>query len=305
MYSFILVNLVAIPLALIVHPDFGKVVHDTFVPSVQGGLDGTALLLIISIVGTTVAPWQLFFQQSNFVDKRITPRWINYESWDTVIGSLATEIGAMALLIAAAFAFAGSDFAGQFTDAGGVATGLAQVVGPAAGLFAIFLLAAIIGAAAVTLATSYAFGDVFGIRHSLHRGIGEAKGPGQASGRPAGWIGSGSRHVAPATAARAAAAGMVDQPQGRHAGAAGSRGDVEPVVGLTVRLRALGAEVRCMHRRTSRSGWPRSACRWCRSARRCADGARVQVPVGGGRAPARDRVDLRAVRQGRCDGRGM
>ncbi len=32
-----------------------------------------------------------------------------------------------------------------------------------------------IGAAAVTLSTSYAFGDVFGIRHSLHRGFREAK----------------------------------------------------------------------------------------------------------------------------------
>jgi hypothetical protein len=55
---------------------------------------------------------------------------------------------------------------------------LAQAAGPAAGdLFGIFLLdAAIIGAAAVTLATSYAFGDVFGLRHSLHRGVREAKG---------------------------------------------------------------------------------------------------------------------------------
>ena len=85
---------------------------------------------------------------------------------------------AAALLIAAAFAFANTDLAGRFTDAGAVAAGLAQTVGPVAGaLFAIFLLdAAIIGAAAVTLATTYAFGDVFGIRHSLHRGIGEAKG---------------------------------------------------------------------------------------------------------------------------------
>ena len=35
--------------------------------------------------------------------------------------------------------------------------------------------ASIIGAAAVTLATTYAFGDVFGMRHSLHRGFSEAK----------------------------------------------------------------------------------------------------------------------------------
>ena len=43
-------------------------------------------------------------------------------------------------------------------------------------LFAIVLLdASIIGAAAVTLATSYAFGDMFGIRHSLHRSFRDAK----------------------------------------------------------------------------------------------------------------------------------
>ena len=51
------------------------------------------------------------------------------------------------------------------------------ISGHAAGaLFAIILLnASIIGAAAVTLSTSYAFGDVFGARHSLHRRVREAK----------------------------------------------------------------------------------------------------------------------------------
>jgi NRAMP (natural resistance-associated macrophage protein)-like metal ion transporter len=178
MYGFIVVNLVAIPLTLMVHPDIGIVVHDSVVPSVRGGLDGTALLLIISIVGTTVAPWQLFFQQSNVIDKRITPRWINYERADTTIGAFVVVIAAAALMIAAAFGLAGTDLVGQFTDAGDVAAGLARAISPAAGdLFALFLLdAAIIGAAAVTLATSYAFGDVFGIRHSLHRGVAEAKG---------------------------------------------------------------------------------------------------------------------------------
>jgi hypothetical protein len=39
----------------------------------------------------------------------------------------------------------------------------------------VLLDASIIGAAAVTLATSYAFGDVFNMRHSLHRGFREAK----------------------------------------------------------------------------------------------------------------------------------
>lgn len=177
MYLLVGLNLLVLPLVLMVHPDPGAVAHDTFVPGVQGGLTNDALLLIISIVGTTVAPWQLFFQQSNVVDKRITPRWITYERLDTIIGSVVTELGAAAVLIVAGYAFASTDLGGHFTDAGAVAAGLARFAGPlAGGLFAIFLLdASIIGAAAVTLATSYAFGDVFGIRHSLHRGVREAK----------------------------------------------------------------------------------------------------------------------------------
>jgi len=58
-----------------------------------------------------------------------------------------------------------------------VATGLQHVVGRTAGtIFALILLnASIIGAASVTLSTSYAFGDVFGAHHSLHRGWRDAK----------------------------------------------------------------------------------------------------------------------------------
>ncbi len=135
------------------------------------------MLLIIAIVGTTVAPWQLFFQQSNIIDKRITPRWINYERTDTVIGAFVVVIGAGALIAITAFAFAGTSDFGRFSDAGVVATQLARHLGSAAGtFFAIVLLnASLIGAAAVTLATSYAFGDVFGAKHSLNRGPLDAK----------------------------------------------------------------------------------------------------------------------------------
>src|SRR5262249_18415972 len=57
------------------------------VPGVQGGLDSTALLRIVAAVGPAVAPWQLFFQQSNVVGKRITQPWTNYEPWATDIAN--------------------------------------------------------------------------------------------------------------------------------------------------------------------------------------------------------------------------
>jgi Mn2+/Fe2+ NRAMP family transporter len=178
MFLFVFANLLVIPLFVIVHPHLGQVVHHLFVPSIRGGASSTAVLLLIAIVGTTVAPWQLFFQQSNIVDKRITPRWVNYERVDTLLGAVVVVIGAGALMSVTAFGFAGTPSAGHFTDAGAVASALEHTVGsPAGAFFAIVLLnASLIGAGAVTLATSYVVGDVFGTRASLHRSFMEAKG---------------------------------------------------------------------------------------------------------------------------------
>ncbi len=177
MFVFIAANFLVIPLAVFRHPSAAPLFHGLLVPGVRGGFNSTSVLLIIALVGTTVAPWQLFFQQSNIIDKRITPRWINYERTDTVLGSLVTVLAAILLMAIIAAAFAHTPLSGHFKDAGGVATGLTHYVSRTAGvLFAVILLnASIIGAASVTLSTSYAFGDVFGARHSLHRGWREAK----------------------------------------------------------------------------------------------------------------------------------
>ncbi len=176
MYVLIAVNGVMLPLIFLTHPRPAQMAHDFVVPGFPGGLNAGVLLLVIAIIGTTVAPWQLFFQQSNVVDKRITPRWIGYERVDTVIGSFVVVIGAAVLIGVAAFGLGGTAAHGHFTDAGAVATGLGHAVGHHAGaLFALVLLdASLIGAAAVTLATSYALGDIAGARHSLHRGIKDA-----------------------------------------------------------------------------------------------------------------------------------
>ncbi len=177
MFVFIFANFLVVPLAVFSHPRASAFLHDLVVPGVRGGFNSTSVLLIIAIVGTTVAPWQLFFQQSNIIDKRITPRYINYERMDTLLGSFVTVLGASLLLAVVAAAFAHTPLAGHFTNAAGVAHGLARYVGGAAGaIYAVVLLnASIIGAASVTLSTSYAFGDVFGARHSLHRSWREAK----------------------------------------------------------------------------------------------------------------------------------
>ncbi len=176
MFLFAFANLLVIPLFFLSHPHTGTIVRHLFLPGIRGGASSNAVLLLIAIVGTTVAPWQLFFQQSNIVDKRITPRWINYERIDTLLGAAVVVVGAGALICATAFAVDGTRYFGRFTDAGGVARAFDHTLGAVPGaFFAIVLLnASLIGAGAVTLATSYVVGDVFGTRGSLHRSFLEA-----------------------------------------------------------------------------------------------------------------------------------
>ena len=173
-------SLLLIPVYVLAHPPAAQMAAGFVLPSVPGGSGqlGTVMLLIIGIVGTTVAPWQLFFQQSYVIDKRITPRFIPYEKADLVIGIAVVIVGGGALMGAAAAAFAGTHAAGHYTDAAGLAAGLAAYAGKAAGaIFAVALLdAAMIGAFAVSLSTAYALGDVLGLKHSLHRGVKQAKG---------------------------------------------------------------------------------------------------------------------------------
>src|ERR1700735_3258971 len=176
MFVFIAISVVLIPLGLMSGPHYGPIPYHFVVPGIQGGISSDAVLLIIAIVGTTVAPWQLFFQQSNVIDKRITPRFIKYERADTSLGAFVVVGGAAAVLVVAVYAVRGTHLVGKFTNALGVADALAMHGRWYGAAFAVVLLdASIIGASAVTLSTSYAFGDVFGIKHSLHRKFREAK----------------------------------------------------------------------------------------------------------------------------------
>ena len=111
---------------LTVHPPLAQIAAQT---SSCRSLPGEAklsdvMLLVIAIVGTTVAPWQLFFQQSYVIDKRITPRFMPTRrlTWGSAScrdDRRGRDDGVhRRRLPGHARSF------GQFTDAGGVAAGL-------------------------------------------------------------------------------------------------------------------------------------------------------------------------------------
>jgi Mn2+/Fe2+ NRAMP family transporter len=170
-------SLLLVPVFVAVHAPLGPSVHDLLIPSLPKGAEtSTVLLLIVAIVGTTIAPWQLFFQQSYVIDKRITPRFLTYERWDLALGIVFVIVGAIAMVSLSAATFGGHKEFGNFQDAGTVAQGIAAYAGrlPAT-LFALALIdASIIGALAVSLSTAYALGDVLSVRHSLHRRMSDA-----------------------------------------------------------------------------------------------------------------------------------
>jgi Mn2+/Fe2+ NRAMP family transporter len=167
-YALVALSLAAVPLAILAHHAGPAAAAAAGPPR---GAAVTPVLLIIALVGTSVAPWQLFFHQSNVVDKRITARWLPYERADTAIGTVLFALGAVAVLAACAMAFDGTALHGAFASAGTVAEDLRRRAGAWVGaLFVVALLnGSILGAGAVTLSSSYAIGDVTGSRHSLHR----------------------------------------------------------------------------------------------------------------------------------------
>ena len=163
MFVLLAATVAVVPLLLLVHAGGRHAEVAAHAPA------SSTLVLVLALVGTTVAPWQLFVRQSNVVDKRITPRWLGYARVDTAIGTVAALLVAAGVLVACAWAFGATPHA--FNDAGDVAPALRADLSPAAGaIFAVLLIdAALLGAAAVALSSSYSVGDALGFRHSLHR----------------------------------------------------------------------------------------------------------------------------------------
>ena len=165
-----------VPAALLSHPDW-RATGDallTWRPLPTGnGYD--ILVLILAVVGATVTPWMLFFQQSAVVDKGMQPRDVNAGRFDTMLGAILASAFAIAAILATAPLFhhgiSAADFQGaQFAQA------LEPWIGRAgAALFALGIFeAGIVAAITISTSSAYAFGEVLQTGHSLNRPIREA-----------------------------------------------------------------------------------------------------------------------------------
>jgi len=168
---FCVVNLVYIPCAVIVRPSVSEIVRSGLIPNFPGGFNNQLFFFLMANIGTTIAPWMVFFQQSAVVDKGIKEKDVPWSKLDTALGSAFTVLVAGFVIIATATVLKGVavDSAAQAALAmGGVNRWLGTFL--AVGLFD----AGFLGAICISLASSWAFGEVFGWAHSLNNKIKEA-----------------------------------------------------------------------------------------------------------------------------------
>ncbi len=160
-------------------PGWGMVLEGLVIPNLPGGLSGNLLFIILANIGTTITPWQIFFQQSSVVDKGLDVHDVKMGKIDTFVGALITCIVAAFIIITTAAAFHYHRPPIAIEDAKQTAEALVPLLGGhgalAKKLFAIGLFdAGFLGALCVSLSTSWAVGEVFGWAHSLNRSVREA-----------------------------------------------------------------------------------------------------------------------------------
>ena len=169
--AFCALNLIYIPGAFMVHPQISTILRQGLIPNFPGGFNGQLFFFMMANIGTTIAPWMLFFQQSSVVDKGLKEKDIAWGKFDTLVGSFLTVLVAVFIVIVTGTVLVGQDV----TDAA-QASRLLMETNHYAGVFmAIGLFdAGLLGAICISLASSWAFGEVFGWAHSLNNKIKEA-----------------------------------------------------------------------------------------------------------------------------------
>jgi Mn2+/Fe2+ NRAMP family transporter len=168
---FCALNLVYIPGAFMVRPSVHGILHEGLIPNLAGGFDGQLFFFLMANIGTTIAPWMLFFQQSAVVDKGMLEKDIPWGKFDTLLGSIVTVVVAVFIVVVTGTVLKGVDI-----DSAAQASVQLQESHRWVGTFmAIGLFdAGLLGAICISLASSWAFGEIFGWAHSLNQNIKEA-----------------------------------------------------------------------------------------------------------------------------------
>jgi NRAMP (natural resistance-associated macrophage protein)-like metal ion transporter len=169
---FCSLNLIYIPAAFLINPPVHQIIRGALIPQFPpGGFTNELFFLLMANIGTTIAPWMIFFQQSAVVDKGLQEKDMTAGKVDTAVGSLLTVVVAAFCVILTATLLPGQ----PINDAATAAVKFMDINKHLGACLAIGLFdAGLLGAICISLASSWAFGEVFGWAHSLNHKLKEA-----------------------------------------------------------------------------------------------------------------------------------
>ncbi len=177
MLAFACINIVYVPLAILTKPSISQILTSFSFAGIPNGNLSLLIFLLIANMGTTIAPWMLFYQQSAVVDKGSTKDDIGYGKIDTFIGAAIMGIVSVAIVILTAMTLHVNGVNTLSFTSLQFAQSISKIMGNYAGvLFSIGLFeAGFVAAFALASSSAWALGETVDTPHSLNRGFREAK----------------------------------------------------------------------------------------------------------------------------------
>ncbi len=157
---------------VLAHPDWAAVGQALVTPDFH--LEVGYVTIFVTIIGTTIAPWMQFYQQSSIVDKGLQVKDYAYERVDVIIGSFFAVFVAAFITIACASTIFQNGL--NIESAKDAALALRPLAGKyASTLFALGLLnASVFSAAILPLSTAYTVCEACGWENSVSRDLKDA-----------------------------------------------------------------------------------------------------------------------------------
>ncbi|HXX45089.1 MAG TPA: Nramp family divalent metal transporter [Candidatus Acidoferrales bacterium] len=159
--------------AFLAKPDWLYAAKQTIVPSVH--MNAPYLLMLIGLVGTTIAPWQFFYLQAGFVEKRVGAKQYKHARLDVLVGSISCMVIVFFIIVACAATLNKNNLT-SISSAKEAALALVPLAGKwAGGLFAFGLLnASLFAASILPLSTAHVICEGLGFEAGLDRKFREA-----------------------------------------------------------------------------------------------------------------------------------
>jgi NRAMP (natural resistance-associated macrophage protein)-like metal ion transporter len=159
--------------AILAKPDWLLAAKSTVIPTMQ--FNGGYLLMLTALIGTTIAPWQFFYLQAGFVEKRVSPRQYPQARADVMVGSISCMIIVFFIIVCTGSTLFVTGHH-VINDAGEAAQALVPLAGKWAGmLFAFGLLnASLFAASILPLSTAHVICEGMGFEAGIDHKFNDA-----------------------------------------------------------------------------------------------------------------------------------